>query len=296
MASTTARSLNRFALRSLPSLAVAQQSILASSSFIAPSSVRASIPSFAIPPTASFPTANTRMFSAASEHEGNNVAHAMEMLGKADAVCFDVDSTVITEEGIDVLAATLGKGPEVAAWTTKAMDGNIKFEDALAARLEIIEPSKSDIEACLEKHPLRLSPGVDKLVEVLHKRGTSVYLVSGGFRLMIEPVAERLGVSVERIYANTILFDEKGDYTGFDATEPTSADGGKPKALTTIKAKYGYETMVMVGDGATDAQAMPPADTFIGFGGVVTRQAVKDKACWFVTDFEAMIEIVENNQ
>lgn len=236
------------------------------------------------------------MFSAVSEHEGNNVAHSMEMLAKADAVCFDVDSTVITEEGIDVLAATLGKGPEVAAWTAKAMDGNVKFEDALAARLQIIEPSKSDIASCLEKHPLRLSPGVDKLVEVLHKRGTHVYLVSGGFRLMIEPVAERLGVSIDRIYANTILFDEKGDYTGFDTTEPTSADLGKPKALTTIKAKYGYETMVMVGDGATDAQARPPADTFIGFGGVVTRQAVKDKACWFVTDFEAMIDIVESNQ
>lgn len=236
------------------------------------------------------------MFSAASaaEHEGNNVAHAMEMLSKADAVCFDVDSTVIDEEGIDVLADTLGKGPEVSAWTTKAMDGNIKFEDALAARLEIIKPSKSDIASCLEKHPLRLSPGVDKLVEVLHERGTHVYLVSGGFRLMIEPVAERLGVSIERIYANTILFDEKGNYTGFDANEPTSADGGKPKALRTIKEKFGYETMVMVGDGATDAQARPPADAFIGFGGVVTREAVRAKSCWFVKDFEAMINIVQN--
>jgi len=300
MASTTARSLNRFALRSLPALAAAQQSISAISPLIVSTGVRASIPSFVFPPTAACPTvATTRMFSASpSEHEGNNVAHAMEILAKADAVCFDVDSTVIDEEGIDVLAATLGKGPEVAAWTAKAMDGNIKFEDALAARLEIIEPSRSDIASCLEKHPLRLSPGVDKLVEVLHKRGTHVYLVSGGFRLMIEPVAERLGVSIDRIYANTILFDEKGDYTGFDATEPTSADQGKPKALTTIKSMHGYESVVMVGDGATDAQARVEgaADTFIGFGGVVTRQAVKEKACWFVKDFEAMIEIVENNQ
>jgi len=236
------------------------------------------------------------MFSAATsaEHEGNNVEYAMEMLSKANVVCFDVDSTVIDEEGIDVLADTLGKGPEVAAWTAKAMDGNIKFEDALAARLEIIKPSKSDIASCLEKHPLRLSPGVDKLVEALHKRGTDVFLVSGGFRLMIEPVAERLGVSLDKIYANTITFDEKGDYTGFDSTEPTSADQGKPKALTMIKEKHGYETMIMVGDGATDAQARPPADAFIGFGGVVTREAVKAKACWFVKDFDAMIDIVEN--
>lgn len=228
------------------------------------------------------------------EHEGNAVSHAMEMLSRANAVCFDVDSTVIDEEGIDVLADTLGKGPEVAAWTAKAMDGNIKFEDALAARLEIIRPSRNDIASCLDKHPLRLSPGVDRLVAALHERGTDVFLVSGGFRLMIEPVAERLGVSVENIYANTILFDEGGDYAGFDATEPTSADQGKPKALGAIKAKHGYETMIMVGDGATDAQAKPPADAFIGFGGVVTREAVKEKACWFVKDFEAMIDLVQN--
>lgn len=233
---------------------------------------------------------------AAGQHEGTAVTSAMEALSKANAVCFDVDSTVIDEEGIDVLADTLGKGPEVAAWTAKAMDGNIKFEDALAARLDIIQPSRSDIASCLEKHPLRLSPGVDRLVAALHKRGTDVFLVSGGFRLMIEPVAEHLGVSVDNIYANTILFDESGEYAGFDPSEPTSADQGKPKALTAIKEKFGYETMVMVGDGATDAQAKPPADAFIGFGGVAVRQAVLEKACWFVRDFEAMIEIVERNQ
>jgi phosphoserine phosphatase len=119
-----------------------------------------------------------------------------------------------------------------------------------------------------------------------------VYLVSGGFRLMINPVAEVLGVSLDNIYANTILFDGDGNYAGFDSNEPTSADQGKPKALGLIKEKFGYETMIMVGDGATDAQAKPPADAFIGFGGVVVREAVKEKACWFVRDFETMIDIV----
>jgi len=229
------------------------------------------------------------------EFEGNDVATAMEMLAKADAVCFDVDSTVIDEEGIDVLADTLGKGPEVAAWTAKAMGGGVKFEDALAARLEIIKPSRQDIASCLEQHPLKLSEGVDRLIEALHARGTDVYLVSGGFRLMIEPVADVLDVSHDRIYANTITFDESGNYTGFDSDEPTSADQGKPKALTMIKAEKGYETMIMVGDGATDAQAKPPADAFIGYGGVVTRDAVKAKACWFVRDFETMIDIVKSH-
>jgi len=228
--------------------------------------------------------------------EGQAVETAMEALANADAVCFDVDSTVINEEGIDVLAASLGKGEEVAAWTMKAMEGNTKFEDALAARLDIIKPSRSSILKCLDDHPLVLSPGVDRLVQTLMKNKTNVFLVSGGFRIMIEPVAETLGISKTNIVANTIFFDdntETGEYAGFCREEPTSADMGKPKAVQQIKDEYGYDTVVMVGDGATDAQAKPPADAFVGFGGVAVRQAVREKACWYVMDFEDMIEVVE---
>lgn len=227
--------------------------------------------------------------------EGNNVAAAMQALANADAVCFDVDSTVIQEEGIDVLADYLGKGAKVAEFTSKAMSGSMKFEDALSERLKIIEPSRSEILNCLVDRPLMLSPGIDRLIGTLHEKGIDVYLVSGGFRIMIEPIAKELCVSKTNIYANTILFQEEdGDtYAGFDAEEPTSADGGKPKALTLIKEKHDYDVMVMVGDGATDAQAKPPADAFIGFGGVVVREPVKERACWFVTDFEDMIQVVE---
>lgn len=228
--------------------------------------------------------------------EGQNVPKAIEALARADAVCFDVDSTVIQEEGIDVLAASLGKFEEVSAWTTKAMNGNTKFEDALAARLDIIKPSRKAIEKCLKDHPLQLSPGVDRLVEVLNEKGIDVYLVSGGFRIMIEPVAKKLAIAKSNIVANTIFFDDDtpdGEYKGFCRNEPTSADMGKPKAVKQIKDEHGYNTVIMVGDGATDAQAKPPADAFIGFGGVTVRESVRQKACWYVYDFEDMITVVE---
>lgn len=231
-----------------------------------------------------------------SDLEGNSIEEAMHSLANADAVCFDVDSTVINEEGIDVLADSLGKGEEVAAWTVKAMEGDTKFEDALAARLEIIKPSRASILKCLDDHPLVLSPGVDRLVEVLMQNGTHVFLVSGGFRIMIEPVAKSLGISKSNIVANTIFFDEDsatGEYSGFCRDEPTSADMGKPKAVQMLKDEHGYENVVMVGDGATDAQAKPPANAFVGFGGVAVREAVREKACWYVRDFEDMIEVVE---
>ncbi|KAG7370335.1 D-3-phosphoglycerate dehydrogenase [Nitzschia inconspicua] len=224
---------------------------------------------------------------------GNNVGDAMYALYKADAVCFDVDSTVIAEEGIDVLADYLGKGEQVAALTKQAMEGGMKFQDALQQRLELLQPSQQSILQLLQEQPLQLTPNIDTLMNALQSKQVDIWLVSGGFRIMIEPVASLLNISKHNIVANTILFDEVGNYNGFDKTEPTSADMGKPKALQQIQTQHNYRCMVMVGDGATDAQAKPPAQAFIGFGGVIERQAVKEKADWFVTDFMDMVHIIE---
>jgi phosphoserine phosphatase len=121
-------------------------------------------------------------------------------------------------------------------------------------------------------------------------------LVSGGFRIMIEPVAVKLNINpATHIVANQILFDGDGTYAGFDAFEPTSQDMGKPLALQQIQQKNEYTTMVMIGDGATDAQAKPPAAAFIGFGGVVVREKVKAAADWFVTDFDDLAHILEKH-
>ncbi|GMH59874.1 hypothetical protein TL16_g02920, partial [Triparma laevis f. inornata] len=210
-----------------------------------------------------------------------------------DCICFDVDSTVITEEGINVLADFLGKGEEVSAWTANAMGGNVKFEDALEARLGLIKPSKPSILTCLQKHPFQLSPGVQTFIQTLHSKSVDVWLVSGGFRIMIEPIAAVLNIPKSNILANNILHNEAGEYIGFDPEEPTSRDLGKRAALEHIKSLKGHENIVMLGDGATDAQAKPPASAFIGYGGVQDREKVRGKADWFVYDFEEATKILE---
>ncbi|RHY27492.1 hypothetical protein DYB32_006733 [Aphanomyces invadans] len=232
---------------------------------------------------------------------------AVAIWKSAQAVCFDVDSTVCSEEGIDVLAAHCGQGQRVAAWTTKAMNGGVKFEDALAARLDIIKPSRKDIADCLRVHPPQLTPGIESLISGLHARNIHVYFVSGGFRLMIAPIADRLHVPSTNVFANTIHFDANGYYAGFDDTEMTSRDSGKPRVLEMydtsalklslhssqccrLKKAHGYKTVVMVGDGVTDMQAKPPADLFVGFGGVVERDVVKKNADWFVKDFAELTQ------
>ena len=108
---------------------------------------------------------------------------------------------------------------------------------------------------------------------------------------MIEPVADELGIPHHRIFANTIFFDKEGNYNGFDDSEPTSADGGKAKVMQRLKDDYNYEPIVMIGDGATDMQAKPPADAFIGFGGVIIRDTVKKGADLYVTNFADLTNI-----
>ena len=201
-----------------------------------------------------------------------------------------MDSTVVTEEGIDVLADHCGAGAAVAEWTAKAMGGSVPFHEALEARLSLFEPSHQDIVSSLEKHPLELSPGMAELVKALHGADKHVFLVSGGFRQMIYPVADALGISRDRVYANNILFKDDGSYAGFDAKEPTSRAGGKAKVVAELKERLKLSPIVMVGDGATDMEARPPADAFVGYGGVVEREPVRAGADWFVRDMRELIE------
>ncbi|KAI3791488.1 hypothetical protein L2E82_05259 [Cichorium intybus] len=81
---------------------------------------------------------------------------------------------------------------------------------------------------------LRISPGIMELVQKLKGSGKTVYLISGGFRQMINPVASILGVPSKNIYANNLLFNNSGEF-GFDENEPTSTSGGKPTAVELIR-------------------------------------------------------------
>lgn len=80
-----------------------------------------------------------------------------------------------------------------------------------------------------------------------------------------------------------------GVYAGFDTNQPTSRTGGKGEAINIIRRTLDKNTTItMIGDGATDLEASPPADHFIGYGGNVIRDEVKNRAQYFVTDFKQL--------
>mmetsp|Transcript_4496 Transcript_4496/g.11297 ORF Transcript_4496/g.11297 Transcript_4496/m.11297 type:complete len:278 (+) Transcript_4496:98-931(+) len=221
------------------------------------------------------------------------------LLLKADAVFFDVDSTVLKTEGIDQMGHCFGVMKEIAELTHKAMNGNVKFQDAMNDRLQLMADhgmTKRGLDKCVEREARfpAWSPGVREVVKMFHKQGTNVYLVSGGFKNMLYPLALELHIPQNKVYANEVLFDEEGQYAGFDRKNPTAASGGKPKVLNMMKRKHGYKTMIMFGDGATDmdARTQGPAAAFVGYGGVTVRPNIKAGADWFITSFQEILDVL----
>ena len=104
-----------------------------------------------------------------------------------------------------MLENSLGKNDVIYELTTQVMTDNVKFEDALQSSLDILQPSRSNVDNFLVKFSFKTSNGVDTFIKVLLDRGTDVCFVSGGFRLMIEPIAKHLNVHVSHIYVNATL-------------------------------------------------------------------------------------------
>lgn len=205
-----------------------------------------------------------------------------QTLRRAKTVCFDVDSTVCRTEGIDELARWYGVGDQVALMTKKAMAGRVSFHDALRDRLELIRPTEQALYDFIHDNPPQLSPGVHELIQTLRAHDKDIFLVSGGFFPMIVPVADLLEIPLDHIYA-TKLFFENGLYAGFETFSKSSV----------LESKKDQRPIVMIGDGATDLETKLTghADLFIGYGGVVKRPTIKDRADWFVNDFDEIISV-----
>merc|ERR1719187_2404831 len=101
---------------------------------------------------------------------------------------------------------------------------------------------------------------------------------------MIEPIAQVLNVPFDHIYCNDILLSEQGVFQGFDENQHTSRQGGKCEVIQEIRKRYGFKTVVMIGDGATDLETSPHVELFIGFGGIKVRDKVQKEATAFIYD------------
>ena len=132
----------------------------------------------------------------------------------------DVDSTLIMEEGIDLLGEEAGVGQQVAAITERAMRGELDFEAALRERVLLLEGLPETIFSRIADK-IHFTPGAKKLVDELHARGYKVGLVSGGFHETVDRLAEELGI--DYVKANRLEI-KNGLLTGHVLGEIVSKD------------------------------------------------------------------------
>ena len=195
-------------------------------------------------------------------------------------VLFDLDSTLVSIEGLDWLAIKKGVGDQVKLLTEKSMNGDIPFKEAFFNKARILAPSVEDMALLGKKYCNSLVPGVKETLRALREDNFKVGIVTSNFRQAVLPVAKLLGIQNELIYANDIIFDSEGIYRSIDSNNPLADNGGKAKIVKEIKANR----IIFVGDSITDLDVKPYVDLFIGFGGVVERPVVKQSADAYVAD------------
>jgi len=194
---------------------------------------------------------------------------------KYPIVFFDVDSTLVTIEGIDVLAAG---NPEVARLTEQAMNGETPLEDVYARRLEIIRPTSDAITRLMGIYLQSLVPGAEETLLALKSAGCIIHLVTAGIYQAVAGLGWAFGV---KMHAVSIQYDKSGRYSGFDRKSPLTRSRGKEIVVRDIRARTKGKA-AFIGDGASDLEAKPAVDLFIGFGGVHTRPRVRENADVFV--------------
>jgi phosphoserine phosphatase len=184
------------------------------------------------------------------------------MSSKKMLVQFDVDSTFIQQEAIELLAAKAGVLSEVAQITKRAMLGEIDFTQSLKDRVRLLEGLHIKELEQVQKEVV-LTDGAKELVDRLHVLGHSVALVSGGFLQILAPIVSNLSIQ----YFRANLLEIEGDHLTGRLVGPIIDKAAKATALREFAEASGVDmaNTVAIGDGANDLEMMALAGLSIAF-------------------------------
>lgn len=222
--------------------------------------------------------ANLRRSLAAVALE-NSVDLAVELGGLTRrakrVVILDMDSTLIQQEVIDLLAAKAGVEAQVKEITASAMAGNLDFSESLIARVKLLAglPASALDEVAKE---IVLTPGARTLIRTLHRLGHKVGVVSGGFVNVITPLLQELDVDFYR--ANTLEIVD-GKLSGLVSSQIIDR-AAKAEALREFAEREGVllSQTIAIGDGANDLDMIELAGLGIAFNAKPSVKAAADSA------------------
>ena len=201
----------------------------------------------------------------------------------------DVDSTMIEQEVIELLAERVGLRDQVKILTVQAMAGEIDFRTALLKRVGLLEGLTDQVfqEVLAD---IRVTAGVPELVSAVHKSGGLVGAISGGFSQVLEPLADKL--SLDFFQANNLEIEE-GVITGKIIGDIVDADM-KARTLLEWAGEHGFDVSntVAVGDGANDIQMLKASGFAVAFR---PKEVLRDHADLIIEgdSLEPLISVLE---
>ena len=190
-------------------------------------------------------------------------------------VVMDVDSTLISQEIIDLLAQASGVGEQVRKITEAAMRGDMDFETSLRKRVSFLAGQDERIISQITSQ-ISLAPGARTLIRTLQNLGHGVGLVSGGFAQIVVPIAKSLGIT--HVRSNTLEIVD-GFITG-NLLGPIIDRAGKAEALLDFARleNISIRNTIAIGDGANDLDMIAAAGLGIAFNAKPKVQAASQNS------------------
>jgi D-3-phosphoglycerate dehydrogenase / 2-oxoglutarate reductase len=214
----------------------------------------------------------------------------------------DFDSTFIKVEAFEALADIVLKDhPEqeelkqqIVQITNQGMDGSISFRESLERRLNLLAPRKQHLPQLITRLKGSVSESFKRNKEFFQRYSNNIYIISNGFKEIIEPIVTEFFIKSENILANAFRFDKEGTIVGFDTDNPLSANGGKVEQLKKLNLPG---DIYVIGDGYTDYEIKQAglANKFFAFTENVERENVKNKADYITPSLDEFLYLNKLN-
>ncbi len=212
----------------------------------------------------------------------------------------DFDSTFIRDETLDEIAKLLLSSKKISKKTQKkieditnqAMAGKIDFRHALKARVKLLNIHRNDVKQITSILKNRISLSFIKNKETIKDMGQNIYIVSGGFKEIINPIVKGYNIPSNNIFANEFNYDENDYINGINENSLLSYSDGKIRAVNTLNLPNGA---YIIGDGSTDleVETVKEITAFICFTENVHRKKVSSKSNYIAQSFCDVLEIIE---
>ena len=208
----------------------------------------------------------------------------------------DFDSTFTKVEALDILGEiSLQNHPEkesrlqqIKAITDRGMDGSMSFRESLEKRLQLLDANKSHLDELIKRLTKLVSKSISRNKNFFSENAEKAFIISNGFKEFITPVVTQYGIKASNVFANDMVFDERGNIVSFNKENVLSANGGKVTQLKKLNLKGDIH---VIGDGYTDYEIRKAglADKFYAYTENIERQPIKENADHIAPSFDEIL-------